>query len=82
MLVCFIAIVFVSGYHEKMFVHCDIKPSNLYINDRFEMTSDSGSLMEIGGEKQEFIVYNEYTPGYASFEHVKAKKENKPRSKD
>jgi serine/threonine protein kinase len=56
MLVCFIATVFVSGYHEKMFVHCDIKPSNLYINDRFEMTSDSGSLMDIGGEKHEFIV--------------------------
>ncbi len=66
MLVCFIAVVFVAGYHEKNYVHCDIKPDNLYINDRFEMTSDSGSLMYIGGEKQEFAVLKEITPGYAS----------------
>jgi hypothetical protein len=49
-LVCFLAIVFVADYHEHMMVHSDIKPDNLFINDRFEMTSDSGTLMSIKGE--------------------------------
>lgn len=44
-LICLIAINFIADYHQDNFFHGDIKPDNLFINDRFEMTSDAGTIL-------------------------------------
>ncbi len=81
------AINFMADYHQENFFHGDIKPDNLFINDRFEMSSDAGTLLYLGrsdvipSDKPLYIV-NMFTPGYASFEHIDAIIKGEARSRE
>ena len=47
-----LAIEYFANYHLKNFFHGDIKPDNIMISNIFELTSDAGTLLFLGDQKQ------------------------------
>jgi serine/threonine protein kinase len=72
-LICVLAIEYFANYHSKNFFHGDIKPENILVSKRFELTSDAGTLLSLGEDLDKNIpryLINQYTKSYASSEHI------------
>ncbi len=63
--------------------HGDIKPENIFYDDEYALSSDSGSLVQLDKdniEKKYYIRY--YTDGFSSSKHKKAIKNKIGETKD
>ena len=47
-----LAIEYFGNYHLKNFFHGDIKTDNILVSNIFELTSDAGTLLFLGDQKQ------------------------------
>ncbi len=68
-------------YHKNNFFHGDIKPENIFISNydsSSSITSDIGSLLYLGENKDEKFIVTCFTEKYASESHIDAIKNKTP----
>ena len=80
-------------YHKHNLFHGDIKPENIFFNDKyspaddrdFRYTSDISSILHLGKGNQKEVdkfIVTCFTENFASEEHVEAVKNQTPLSKE
>ena len=72
-----------SKYHFNNLFHGDIKPDNIFISVGFLLiTSDVGSVLYLGEDKDNKFIVTCYTEKYASAEHIEAVKNKTPLTRE
>ena len=73
-----------ADYHFNSLFHGDIKPDNIFIYDKglLLITSDVGSLLYLGEDKDNKFIVTCYTEKYASAEHIEAVENKTPLTRE
>lgn len=69
--------------HLQNFFHGDIKPENIFYDEKNLISSDCGSILYMRNfdlDEKNYVI-NIFTPGYCSVEHMNACRAGEPRSK-